>query len=87
MPHLDWEKWILGLWAAFVGGGAGSVTAGLTSMGIDPEHYNLSVTGIHHLLLLGGTMFIVNGVVSAIFYLKQSPVPQSTDSGVVEAKK
>ncbi len=71
---LNWEKWLLGMWAAFAGGGAGGVVNSLTAMGIDPENFNLKV-GLGHTMELFGISFVVNGIVAMFFYLKQSPVP------------
>lgn len=73
-PWLSWQLWLRGLVAAFVGGGSGSVTSGLTSMGIDPEHFNLG-TGLRHTFALMGAVFLVNGTLSVFLYLKQSPLP------------
>lgn len=70
----NWEAWLYGLTAAFVGGGAGSMTSGLASMGIDPEHFNLG-NGLTHTLALMGAAFMVNGLLSACLYLRQSPLP------------
>jgi hypothetical protein len=70
----NWEAWFYGLAAAFVGGGAGSVTSGLASMGIDPEHFNLG-SGLSHTFALMGAAFLVNGMISACLYLRQSPLP------------
>jgi hypothetical protein len=43
-------------------------------MGIDPEHFNLQ-KGLGHTLELMGAVFVVNGLLSACLYLKQSPLP------------
>jgi len=66
--------WLRGLVAAFVGGGSGSVTTGLTSMGIDPDHFNLG-TGLRHTMELMAIVFVLNGMMSVFLYLKQSPLP------------
>src|SRR2546425_10100321 len=68
------EAWLYGLGAAFVGGGSGSVTSWLASMGIDPQHFNLGA-GLHATLQLMGATFVVNGILAAMLYLKQSPLP------------
>jgi hypothetical protein len=73
-PLLNWEIWLRGLLAAFIGGGSGSVTSGLASMGIDPEHFNLG-SGLRHTFALMGAVFLVNGALSVFLYLKQSPLP------------
>jgi len=68
------EIWLRGLVAAFVGGGSGSVTTGLTSMGIDPEHFNLG-SGLKHTMALMAVVFVLNVMLSVFLYLKQSPLP------------
>lgn len=70
------EKWLKGLIAAFIGGGAAAVTSGLTSMGFAPDKFNL--TDLHGVLRVLGLMaanFLVSGFLSTMFYLRQSPVP------------
>lgn len=75
---LDWKHWLLGLWAAVIGGGSGGVINGLTAMGLDSEHFNLT-GGLRHTLELFGVSFIVNGGIAMFLYLKQSPVPADRD--------
>jgi hypothetical protein len=78
--RLDWIGWAKGLIAAFVGGGASSVSAGFGSMFTDPEHFNLgSSHGLRHLFTVMGITFLISGVVSLAAYLKQSPVPPPWD--------
>jgi hypothetical protein len=68
--------WVRGLLAAFVGGGSGSVTTGLASMGIDPEHFNLNA-GLHHMLNLMGAVFLTKlGVGLSFFEAKPDPCGQ-----------
>lgn len=68
--------WLHRLGAAFIGGGAGAVTSGLTSMGIAPDKFNLSSTkGLGCLLGMMAANFLVSGILSAMFYLRQSPLP------------
>lgn len=70
------EKWLYGLGAAFIGGGAAAITSGLTSMGFAPDKFNLAdLKGILHLLGLMGANFAVSGFLSVAFYLRQSPLP------------
>lgn len=73
---LRWDKWLYGLGSAFIGGGAGAVVSGLTSMGIAPDTFNLTTTaGAQKLLLSVGINFGIVGLLSMFFYLKQSPLP------------
>ena len=68
--------WLHRLIAAFIGGGASAVTSGLTSMGFAPEKFNLANTqGILHLLGLMAANFLVSGILSVMFYLRQAPLP------------
>jgi hypothetical protein len=68
--------WIHKLAAAFIGGGASAITSGLVGMGFAPDKFNLTeFAGIKHLLLLMLANFVVSGFLSAMFYLKQAPLP------------
>lgn len=72
---LDWGSWLYGLMSGFIGGGAGAIGAGFAGIYTDPEHFN-PANGLRHLLMLMGVTFVVGGVVTAVAYLKQSPLPQ-----------
>ncbi len=74
---LDWKHWLLGLVAAFIGGGAGALSAGFSAAALDPEHFNLA-GGLSQTIELMGITFLISGVVAAAAYLKQSPVPRET---------
>ena len=75
------EKWLYGLGSAMIGGGASAVVSGLTSMGFAPEKFNLTnAAGVWHLLGLVAVNFFVSGILSAFFYLRQSPLPPETDN-------
>jgi hypothetical protein len=63
-----------GLFAALIGGGASAVVSGVTVSAIDPANFNLS-TNLGHTAELAATLFVVNGLLSAFAYLKQSPLP------------
>lgn len=70
--NLDFEDWLHGLIAAFVQGGAGAVTGGITVATMDPKDYFL---GSHKLYALMLAMFLVNGILGAMAFLRQKPVP------------
>lgn len=77
---LRWSKWLYGLGSAVVGGGAGAVVSGFTSIILAPDQFNLT-TG-HGALKVVAAMAINFGVVgffSMFFYLKQSPLPPAED--------
>jgi hypothetical protein len=67
------KKWFMSLLAAFIGGGANTITL----MVIDPLKFNLQ-DGWHNLV----TGFVIGGILSVSFYLKQSPVPPDTDTKI-----
>ncbi len=74
MPQqFGWAVWIYGMFAGFIGGGAGAVSSGFANMFVDPDHFNVA----HPRLVLEsmGTMFVVSGALSVFAYLKQSPLP------------
>ena len=71
---LDIGEWIRGAIAAFVSGGASAVTSGITVSALDNKDYNLT-TGASKLMLLMLTMFLVNGLMGLMFFLRQKPVP------------
>ena len=73
---LGWAIWIYGLLAAVIGGGAASVTSAFVASGLAPGQFSLSGgdAGWNTLKLMGLT-FVVNGIVSAAAFLKQSPLP------------
>jgi hypothetical protein len=68
------EKWSYGLGAAFIGGGAGAVTATVTASLIAPDQFNLS-NQLSHFIELASVTFFVNGFLNAMNFLKQSPLP------------
>ncbi len=76
MSNKRLDTWLHGLLAAGIGGGASAITSGLTSMGFAPDKFNMSdMKGIMHLLGLMAANFIVSGILSIAFYLRQSPLP------------
>lgn len=75
---LDFKDWFKGLVAAFVSGGASAVTSGFTVSALDPKGYNFQSSKIYTLML---AMFLVNGIMGAMMFLRQKPVPDITPSG------
>lgn len=65
---MNWKPWLHGLGSAFIGGGASAVSASI----IDPATFNIG-DGFGNML----SLWAVNGLVGAAFYLKQSPLPPS----------
>lgn len=72
------KRWLHKLGAAAIGGGAGAVTSAFTSNLFAPDKFNLAdVNGAFRMLGLMLANFIVNGILSAFFYLKQAPLPDA----------
>jgi hypothetical protein len=73
---LDWSHWLYGLFSGFIGGGA---TAGTSFVGLAVG--NAISPAVHEMDFKQlGTVFLSSGIVAALFYLKQSPLPQAEDS-------
>lgn len=72
------RKWLHGLIAALIGGGASAVVAGVSVSAIKPADFNFAGQIIPTIELMG-ILFVVNGVLSAFAYLKQSPLPPEPD--------
>jgi hypothetical protein len=66
--------WLHGLVAAGINGGSSSVVAGLASMGIAPDKFNLGAD-IGNTLKMVGSVFTISAILGVILYLRQSPLP------------
>ncbi len=76
MAHFkDPLVWIAGLLSAFLSGGAGAVTSGLSAIIIAPDKFNLQ-DGLRHTLTLMGTNFLVAGLFGFFTRLQKSPLPE-----------
>lgn len=73
LGSIDFTDWFRGLVAAFVGGGAGAVSAGFSVIVQDPHDYNIYTRKLYTLML---TCFLINGLLSAMAFLHQRPVPE-----------
>jgi hypothetical protein len=87
MPHLfsgrfAWEQWLYGLFSGIIAGGATSASSALTAALLAPDKFN--ITNGHFYALLGIT-FMVNGLVAAFLYLKQSPLPALVTTTTTES--
>lgn len=77
MPTKTTKLWLHKLAAAFIGGGSSAIISGLTGMGIAPDKFNITtLTGLKHLIGLMVANFVVSGILSTMFYLRQSPLPE-----------
>ena len=68
------NAWLYGLAAAFIGGGATAVTGGVSVSAISPTTFNFGDQLVPTMKLMV-VLFLLNGVLSAFAYLKQSPLP------------
>jgi hypothetical protein len=68
--RLDFGDWLYGLGAAFIGGGAGAVSAGLGVSMLDPKDWNL---GTGKLYALVGSVFVINGLLNMMAFLREKP--------------
>lgn len=71
------KPWFRGLIAALVSGGASGIINALAAIGIDPSHFNFA-GGLGNTLKLAIVGLIINGILGAALYLKQSPLPANT---------
>jgi hypothetical protein len=72
------EVWLRGLFATFIGGGAGAVSSTFIAVLKTPEQYNIT-NGLANLLYMVFGTFVVSGIVNACFYLQKSPLPDIMD--------
>lgn len=76
---MQWKKWLYGLAATIIGGGAAAVSAGLASALIDPQKLNVH-SGLHSLLEIMAVTFFIAALTHAMAYLSQSPLPTAPSS-------
>jgi hypothetical protein len=80
--RLNWQAWVYGLFAALIGGGAGSVTSVIGVSIVLPGQVGLSGNAGWNSLKLMGVTFMVHGFVAAFAYLSKSPLPQRVETKV-----
>lgn len=73
LHNLDWENWVYGIVAGFIGGGAGAVVSGVVVSLQNPQDYSLAHPKFY---ILVGSVFAANGLVTAAAFLKQNPLPK-----------
>lgn len=70
---LDWDNWIYGAVAGFIGGGSGAAASGLALMIVDPNDFSIYTRKLYQ---VAGAVFVVNGIKDMFLYLKQNPMPK-----------
>lgn len=71
--RLDWEDWIRGIFAAFIGGGATAVSGAGALMWNDGKDFNPQTDIFWNTIL---TMFLISGVINLMMFLRSKPVPE-----------
>lgn len=71
--HLDWENWLYGLFAGFIGGGASAVTSGITLNMVDSKDFNIYTSKFYTTV---AAIFLVNGTMNMFMFLRQTPLPK-----------
>lgn len=77
LSDLNWGAWLYGLFAGFIGGGAGAVTAGFTTAALDPTG-RFAFGGWNSIKLMGAC-FLVSGLFNAFNFLKAHPLPDRSE--------
>ena len=72
--QLKWGLWLYGLFAGFIGGGAGAFASGVAATWLAPESFGAS-QHFGHLLALIGITFFLSGLTHFFAYLAQHPLP------------
>lgn len=72
--RLDWRGWWFGIWSAAVSGGAGSASAALSTMIVDPDHFNIHA-GLGRLEEIMVAAFVIPAFVSLMKFLATHPIP------------
>jgi hypothetical protein len=73
LGQLGWADWLRGVIGGFIGGGAAALTSAGTLTALDPAYFAQHPPGFVFTLM--GTLFLTNGIIGAMLYLKQNPVP------------
>lgn len=85
LSRYDWSTWFLGIMRSTIQGGAGGVIAGLLSMGIDPQHFNLTA-GLSHVLEMVGGMFVLQGIFALCTFLQTHGAPDRIQEALASAE-
>lgn len=70
----DWKTWLMGIWRAMIGGGAGAVAGLVTNLG----------TGLQHTLVSMGEAFTIVAVVHMFIFLQTHPGPDTIQVATVK---
>ncbi len=73
LDDMDWSGWLLGLWAAIVGGGATAASGAIAVISVDPRDFNLETQKFWKVTAM---MFTVGAATNFLSFLKQNPAPK-----------
>lgn len=87
---LDWRPWLRNVITTVISGAAHGLIAGMTTMGVAPDTFNLN-QGLNKTLIVAGTCALFSGMISLANLLSnpEKAIPQDieTDTGVHELPK
>lgn len=86
----DWATWLMGIWRAFISGGAGAIAGAFGPMLTDPKDFNLG-SGLGHTFSSMGVSFLLVGTVQMCMFLQTHGAPdqlkQSLDTAAAANKE
>lgn len=74
--RLNWETWLYGIFAALIGGGAGSVVSVIGTSIVIPGSVGVSGNAGWNSLKLMGVTFVVHAAIAVFAFLQKSPLPE-----------
>lgn len=81
----DWATWMIGIMRSFISGGSSAMMAGMASMGIAPDRFNLNL-GLGNTLRLMGIMFLFQGLYRLFEFLNLHGAPDKLQQKLDAAK-
>lgn len=82
MPELgrvDWTEWLLGIMAAFVGGGSTAAGAAIAVYITDPVKYSADPLSVFKITAV---VFVISGMNSMFAFLRQKSAPAYTSTTI-----
>lgn len=70
---LEWGDWILGLWSAVITGGSSAVLSATGLVVMDPNDFKMAD---HKVWTIAGGLFLWNGFLGMLAFLRQAPAPK-----------
>lgn len=73
LGNLQWRPWLLKIWSAFVGGGAGAVAATFANVSIDA--ISRTPLSLRQVAVRAGVTFVFAGALHLAVFLSAHPAP------------